>query len=330
MQTLLILPISFLLNIFVYKFKIDIFQYIKIPVEKLQYLLRDKVYKNNETLELILGIIVSLIVLFISFIIPYFLFYFLYKVNFLLGIIIELIAAYIIIGIRKPFEVSDSIYSSVKYVNLDEAKKILKENTNIDVNDIDRENIIKKTIEYSSISVGEDYIYTSIFFLLGGVPLCFMYKILCMLSDISSDNDVAIDENRAKDKYGMFNINFAYYINMIPSIFVFLLYTAADFLLGYDIKKVFRVFKRDGNDNKARLECAVAGALDIELGGEYFKCSEIHDRILVGDAINKLESSHIVASNKILIMGAIIALFVLIVLKLLFMLFGIIFNKLFF
>ena len=330
MQTLLILPISFLLNIFVYRFKIDIFKYIKIPIEKLQYLLKDKVYKNNETLEFILGIIVSLIILSISFVITYFLFYFLYKVHFLLGIIIELIAAYIIIGIRKPFEVSSSIYSSVKYVNLDEAKNILKENTNIDVNDIDRENIIKKTIEYSSISVGEDYIYTSIFFLLGGIPLCFMYKILCMLSDISSDNDVAIDENRAKDKYGMFNINFAYYINMIPSIFVFLLYTAADFLLGYDIKKVFRVFKRDGNDNKARLECAVAGALDIELGGEYFKCSEIHDRILVGDAINKLESSHIVASNKILIMGAIIALFVLIVLKLLFMLFGIIFNKLFF
>ena len=324
MQTLLILPISFLLNIFVYKFKIDIFQYIKISIEKLQFLLKDKVYKNNETLELILGIIVSLIVLFISFVVPYFLFYFLYKVHFLLGFIIELIAAYIIIGIRKPFEVSDSIYFSIKYANLDEAKNILKENTNIDVNDIDRENIIKKTIEYSSISVSEDYIYTSVFFLLGGVPLCFVYKVLCMLSDISSDNNIAIDENRAKDKYGVFNINFAYYVNMIPSIFAFLSYTAADFLLGYDIKKVFRVFKRDGNDNKARLECGVAGALDIELGGEYLKDSEIYDRILVGDAINKLESSHIVASNKILIMGAIIALFVLIVLKLLFMLFSII------
>ncbi|MEI0531878.1 cobalamin biosynthesis protein [Brachyspira pilosicoli] len=330
MQTLLILPISFLLNIFVYKFKIDIFQYIKIPIEKLQYLLKDKIYKNNETLELILGTIVSLIVLFISFVIPYFLFYFLYKVHFLLGIIIELIAAYIIIGIRKPFEVSSSIYSSIKYMDLNSAKNILKENTNIDVNDIDKENIIKKTIEYSSISVGEDYIYTSIFFLLGGIPLCFVYKVLCMLSDISSDNNVAIDENRVKDKYGIFNINFAYYINMITSIFAFLSYTAADFLLGYDIKKVFRVFKRDGNDNKARLECGVAGALDIELGGEYFKDSEIHDRILVGDAINKLESSHIVLANKILIVGAIVALFVLIVLKLLFMLFGIIFNKLFF
>ena len=320
MQTLLILPISFLLNIFVYKFKIDIFQYIKIPIEKLQY----KVYKNNETLELILGIIVSLIVLFISFVVPYFLFYFLYKVHFLLGFIIELIAAYIIIGIRKPFEVSDSIYSSMKYTDLNAAKEILKNSTNIDVNDIDRENIIKKTIEYSSISVSEDYIYTSIFFLLGGIPICFVYKVLCMLSDMSSDNNVAIDENRAKDKYGVFNINFAYYVNMIPSIFAFLSYTAADFLLGYDIKKVFRVFKRDGNDNKARLECAVAGALDIELGGEYLKDSEIYDRILVGDAINKLESSYIVASNKILIMGAIIALFVLIVLKLLFMLFSII------
>lgn len=324
MQTLLILPISFLLNIFVYRFKIDIFQYIRIPIEKLQYLLKDKVYKNNEILELILGIVISLIILSISFIAPYFLFYFLYKVHFLLGIIIELIAAYIIIGIRKPFEVSSSIYSSIKYTNLNAAKETLKENTNIDVNDINRENIIKKTIEYSSISVGEDYIYTSIFFLLGGLPLCFMYKVLCMLSDISSDNNIAIDENRVKDKYGMFNINFAYYINMIPSIFAFLSYAVASFLLGYDIKKAFRVFKRDGNDNKARLECAVAGALDIELGGEYFKDSEIYDRILVGDAINKLDSSYIVASNKILIMGAIIALFVLIVLKLLFMLLGII------
>lgn len=324
MQTLLILPISFLLNIFVYRFKIDIFQYIRIPIEKLQYLLKDKVYKNNEILELILGIVISLIILSISFIAPYFLFYFLYKVHFLLGIIIELIAAYIIIGIRKPFEVSSSIYSSIKYTNLNAAKETLKENTNIDVNDINRENIIKKTIEYSSISVGEDYIYTSIFFLLGGLPLCFMYKVLCMLSDISSDNNIAIDENRVKDKYGMFNINFAYYINMIPSIFAFLSYAVGSFLLGHDIKKAFRVFKRDGNDNKARLECAVAGALDIELGGEYFKDSEIYDRILVGDAINKLDSSYIVASNKILIMGAIIALFVLIVLKLLFMLLGII------
>ena len=63
MQTLLILPISFLLNIFVYRFKIDIFQYIRIPLEKLQYLLKDKVYKNNEILELILGIVISLIIL---------------------------------------------------------------------------------------------------------------------------------------------------------------------------------------------------------------------------------------------------------------------------
>lgn len=136
MQTLLILPISFLLNIFVYRFKIDIFQYIRIPIEKLQYLLKDKVYKNNEILELILGIVISLIILSISFIVPYFLFYFLYKVHFLLGIIIELIAAYIIIGIRKPFEVSSSIYSSIKYTNLNAAKETLKENTNIDVNDI--------------------------------------------------------------------------------------------------------------------------------------------------------------------------------------------------
>lgn len=325
MKTLLILPISFLLNIFLYNFNIDIFFYLKKIIFQIKNLLKEKVYKDNEVLELVLGILICLVFILISFIIPFFLLKFLYNLHFLLGFFIELAILYFILGIRKPLEISSSIYDSLKYVDLNFTKNMLKDNLNIDVYNIDKENIIKRTIEYSSISAAEDYIYTSIFFLFGGIKLCLVYKVLCLLSEVLSGNDTIIDENRVKDKFSMFSVRASYIVNIIPSMFTFLSYTIADFILGYDIKKCFKVFKRDGNDNKARVECAVAGALEIELGGEYSKNDLVYNRILVGDAINNLEAAHIVKSNKIIIIGSIIALSILIILKLLSMVFAALF-----
>ena len=80
--------------------------------------------------------------------------------------------------------------------------------------------------------------------------------------------------------------------------------------------------KRDGRNNKARLESTVAGALNIELGGEYVKDGEIYDRPLVGEYLEDLEIFHIEKANKLILISAIFALFILILLKLIFMLFS--------
>ena len=53
MNALLILPISFLIDIFINKFKTDIFGYIKILFDKIRNILSEKVYRENKILEFV-------------------------------------------------------------------------------------------------------------------------------------------------------------------------------------------------------------------------------------------------------------------------------------
>ena len=321
MNILLILPISFLLNIFISKIKFDPFVF----VFRLRFIAEDifkkKCESKNKTLPFIIGTLFSIILIAISFVIPFFLLMILYKVHFILGLIVELGLCYITLGIRKPLEISSRIFYSLKGNDLKKAKSLLKENAYIDTEDMEEQQIIKHTIEYTIISISEDYIYPAIFLLLGGAPLCIAYKVLYILSESSSDT-AYIDENKSSDVFGIFNIKLCYILNIIPSFFSAAVYIIASKFFRYQYKNAFETLKRDGRGNKARLEAGGAGALNIELGGEYIKEGEIYNRYLVGEYLEDLEIHHIEKSNKFILTSAIFDLFILLILKLIFMLFG--------
>ena len=196
MKILLILPISFLLNIFIKNIKFDPFVFVSRLHFIAEDLFRKKGNPNNKILSYILGILSSLILIAIGFLTPFFLLMFLYKVHFILGLIIELALCYITLGIRKPLEISSYIYHSMIINDIKKAKSLLKENAEVDTDDIEDEQIIKNTIEYTIISIAEDYIYPAIFLLLGGAPLCIAYKVIYVLSESSSDT-IYIDENKS-------------------------------------------------------------------------------------------------------------------------------------
>ncbi|EKV57670.1 cobalamin biosynthesis protein B [Brachyspira hampsonii 30446] len=319
MRILLILPISFLLNIFIKNVKFDPFVFISRLHFISEDLFRKKGNPENKILTYTVGILSSLILIAVSFLIPFFLLMLLYKVHFILGLIIELALCYMTLGIRKPLEISSYIYHSLTTNDLKKAKSLLKENAEIDTEDIEEEQIIKNTIEYTIISISEDYIYPAIFLLLGGAPLCIAYKVIYVLSESSSDT-IYIDENKSNDIFGIFNIKLCYILNIIPSFFTSLVCIVASIFFRYEYKNAFTALKRDGKNNKARLEASVAGALDIELGGEYIKDGEIYDRPLVGEYLEDLNSEHIEKANKLMLTSAIFSLAILIIIKLISML----------
>ncbi|MBW5390618.1 cobalamin biosynthesis protein CobD/CbiB [Brachyspira hampsonii] len=319
MRILLILPISFLLNIFIKNVKFDPFVFISRLHFISEDLFRKKGNPENKILTYTVGILSSLILIAVSFLIPFFLLMLLYKVHFILGLIIELALCYMTLGIRKPLEISSYIYHSLTTNDLKKAKSLLKENAEIDTEDIEEEQIIKNTIEYTIISISEDYIYPAIFLLLGGAPLCIAYKVIYVLSESSSDT-IYIDENKSNDIFGIFNIKLCYILNIIPSFFTSLINIITSIFFRYEYKNAFTALKRDGKNNKARLEASVAGALDIELGGEYIKDGEIYDRPLVGEYLEDLNSKHIEKANKFILTSAIFSLALLIIIKLISML----------
>lgn len=322
MNALLILPISFLMDIFINKFKIDIFVYIKILFDKINNFLFEKVYRENKILEFLFGTIISILIATITFLISFYLIKLFYMIHFVAGLLIELILFYNILEIRKPLEFGANIYGILQNNNFNKARDTLKENLNIDTKDIEEETIIKRTIEYSTITLAENSIYLSILFIIGGIPICFLYKAIYSLAK----NEVIIDENKNKKLFEIFSVKICFVINIILSLFSFLFYSISALFLKYRFKDYFSILKGYAKDSKSILECAIAGSLDIELGGDYTKDGELYERATVGDYIEELNYKLIERVNKILLVGNIFSLFALIFIKLIIMLIAGMFN----
>lgn len=321
METLLILPISFLMDMFINNFKLDIFAYIKNLFDKINNILYEKVYKENKILEFIFGTLISIFIIVIVFLISFYLLKLFYKIHFMIGLIIELILFYNILETRKPLEFASIIFGTLQNNNFNKARNILKENLKIDTEDMDEETIIKRTIEYATITSAENSIYLLILFIIGGIPICFLYKTIYTLSK----NEVAIDENKNKKLFEIFLVKLCFIINIILSLISFLFYAISSLFLQYRFRNSFAILKKDAKDSKSILECAVAGSLDIEIGGDYFKDGELFERENVGDYMEELNYKLIEKVNKILLLGNYISLSILIFIKLIFMLLSIIF-----
>lgn len=321
METLLILPISFLMDMFINNFKLDIFAYIKNLFDKINNILHEKVYKENKILEFIFGTLISIFIIVIVFLISFYLLKLFYKIHFIIGLIIELILFYNILETRKPLEFASIIFGTLQNNNFNKVRNILKENLKIDTEDMDEETIIKRTIEYATITSAENSIYLLILFIIGGIPICFLYKTIYTLSK----NEVAIDENKNKKLFEIFLVKLCFIINIILSLISFLFYAISSLFLQYRFRNSFAILKKDAKDSKSILECAVAGSLDIEIGGDYFKDGELFERENVGDYMEELNYKLIEKVNKILLLGNYISLSILIFIKLIFMLLSVIF-----
>lgn len=321
METLLILPISFLMDMFINNFKLDIFAYIKNLFDKINNILHEKVYKENKILEFIFGTLISIFIIVIVFLISFYLLKLFYRIHFIIGLIIELILFYNILETRKPLEFASIIFGTLQNNNFNKARNILKENLKIDTEDMDEETIIKRTIEYATITSAENSIYLLILFIIGGIPICFLYKTIYTLSK----NEVAIDENKNKKSFEIFLVKLCFIINIILSLISFLFYAISSLFLQYRFRNSFAILKKDAKDSKSILECAIAGSLDIEIGGDYFKDGELFERENVGDYMEELNYKLIEKVNKILLLGNYISLSILIFIKLIFMLLSVIF-----
>lgn len=321
METLLILPISFLMDMFINNFKLDIFAYIKNLFDKINNILHEKVYKENKILEFIFGTLISIFIIVIVFLISFYLLKLFYRIHFIIGLIIELILFYNILETRKPLEFASIIFGTLQNNNFNKARNILKENLKIDTEDMDEETIIKRTIEYATITSAENSIYLLILFIIGGIPICFLHKTIYTLSK----NEVAIDENKNKKLFEIFLVKLCFIINIILSLISFLFYAISSLFLQYRFRNSFAILKKDAKDSKSILECAIAGSLDIEIGGDYFKDGELFERENVGDYMEELNYKLIEKVNKILLLGNYISLSILIFIKLIFMLLSVIF-----
>ena len=101
-------------------------------------------------------------------------------------------------------------------------------------------------------------------------------------------------------------------LNYIPSRLTALLMILSAYILRFDGKNAFRIWKRDrrkhASPNSAQTEAVCAGALDVRLAGDAYYFGELHKKPFIGDDIRPIENEDIRRANRLMYMTSILML----------------------
>ena len=263
-----------------------------------------KISKSNANLK-IAGAFIVLINLTISFLVPY------YILKTLKGyeIIFHIINTYFLytcVAAGCLRQEAMSIYHSLAQ-GIEEARHKLSYIVGRDTAKLDEKEIIRATVETVAENTSDGVIAPMLFAIIGGAPLAFVYKMVNTM-------DSMLGYMNEKYRYiGFFPAKTDDIFNYIPSRITGLLMCTAS-ISRFNVLKGLKIMLRDRKNHKspncAYPEGAVAGLLEIQLGGDNVYFGEVVKKPKIGDKIKILERDDIKSVIEIMFRSEI--LFVLI------------------
>lgn len=244
------------------------------------------------------GLIMVLIVVLASAFVPFCILYLAYSIHIYAGIIIESIMCWQILAAKSLKTESTKVENALKENNIEKARYNVSMIVGRDTKELDAEGVTKAAVETVAENSSDGVIAPLFYMLLGGAIPGFLYKGINTLdSMVGYKNDRYID-------FGMAAAKLDDIANFIPArISAFLMILSA-FILKFDAKNAWRVFKRDRykstSPNSGQTEAACAGALGIELLGDAYYFGKLVKKPAVGDASRSIKPDDIHNANKLM------------------------------
>ncbi|MGG7096113.1 adenosylcobinamide-phosphate synthase CbiB [Clostridium sardiniense] len=243
-------------------------------------------------------ITVVLIIFFINFIIIKLL----GRISPYVAIAYEAIAIYFCLSTKALKVEGLKVIRYLKEENIDKARHQLSYIVGRDTDKLDEEGITRAVIETVAENMSDGIIAPLFFAGIGGAPLIFAYKAVnTMDSMFGYKNDKYMD-------FGYFPAKLDDVFNYIPARLSAYLIIISAFLLRLDYKNAFKIYNRDKSNhtspNSAHPESAVAGALDIRLGGANYYFGKLVKKPEIGDGIKKITVDSVDMVNKILYLSS--------------------------
>ena len=270
-----------------------------------------KIAKSN-TMLMILGAILVFIVVFVSGGITLLVLKLASFNKYAYLIVSSVICYYMLAGKSLKTE-SMKVYKAFENNDTEGARKAVSMIVGRDTQSLTKEGIIKAAVETvaenSSDGVVAPLIYMLIFGPVGGV----VYKAVNTMDSMIG---------YVEEKYfyiGKFAAKLDDVLNYIPARISGILVIISAFILRYDYKNAFRIFKRDrrkhASPNSAQTESAMAGALGVQLAGDATYFGVVHKKPYIGDKKREIENEDIKRANDIMYTMTIICLVVGFVLR---------------
>ena len=230
--------------------------------------------------------------------VPFCILYLAYSVHIYAGIIVESIMCWQILAAKSLKTESTKVENALKENNIEKARYNVSMIVGRDTKELDAEGVTKAAVETIAENSSDGVIAPLFYMLLGGAILGFLYKGINTLdSMVGYKNDRYID-------FGMAAAKLDDIANFIPArISAFLMILSA-FILKFDAKNAWRVFKRDRykstSPNSGQTEAVCAGALGIELLGDTYYFGKLVKKPAVGDAARSIKPDDIHNANKLM------------------------------
>jgi len=253
--------------------------------------------------EFLAGMILAILVVSLSFLIPFAILYFTYQLNIYFGIAIEIYFCFQILAAKSLKKESMKVYFPIVKNDITNARKYLSYIVGRDTQNLEKDQIIKATVETIAENTTDGVTAPLIFMCIGGAPLAFMYKAVNTLdSMIGYKNEKYI-------RFGKFAARLDDFANFIPARVTALIMIFSSFVLRLDYKNAFKIFLRDRKNHKspnsAQTESVCAGALNIQLAGDASYFGKIVKKPTIGDKKREIKPEDIILANKLMYVTAV-------------------------
>ena len=193
--------------------------------------------------------------------------------------IIEIYLMYTVFSVKSLAREGKRVYRILKLGNLKVAREKLSYLVSRDTEKMDKLMIIRSTMETISENMVDGVIAPMFYMFLGGLPLTMAYK------------------NKKYAKFGMFSAKLDDMANFIPARISGIFITMASYILRYNYKNAWKIFKRDrknhASPNSAHPESAVAGALGVQFGGKVSYFGKEMQKPTIGDKLKEFKLNDI-------------------------------------
>lgn len=281
---------------------------IGLAISKGERLLR-KLLPETARWEFAGGMFLTAAVVLVSFLLPFFLLQLAGNINITLKIALETLFCYQIFAAKSLKNESMKVYYPLRDNDLPKARKYLSWIVGRDTQNLDAEGITKAAVETVAENTSDGVVAPLVFMMLGGAPLGFLYKAVNTLDSMigyKNDRYYYFGKVAARLDDGM---------NFIPAILSAYLMLAASFVLGYDYKNAFRIYKRDkrnhSSPNSAKTESVCAGALNVQLAGDACYFGKLVKKQTIGDKNRDIRIEDIRRANRLMYTAAIMGVLVM-------------------
>lgn len=187
-----------------------------------------------------------------------------------------------------------------------------------DTENLNREEILKATIETVAENTSDGVIAPLCYLMLGGPTLGIIYKSINTL-----DSMIGYNNEKYRD-FGRFAAKCDDLVNYVPARLTWLLLIISGWILQGDAHEAWLVGKRDCkkhlSPNSAFPEAVVAGMLHLQLGGPHYYFGKLVNKPYIGDDFQvTVDINHLKKAITMLYVTAIISLIILAGLRLIYL-----------